>query len=41
MLSVGIMVSFCEPSRVNPTKVSKPLLALKGAGLRFFTFPVF
>ena len=32
---------FCKPISVNPTKVLKPWLAPLGAGLRFFTFPVF
>ena len=32
---------FCEPSRRNPTKVSKPGLAPKVAGLGFFAFSVF
>ena len=32
---------FCEPGRGKPTKLLKPGLAPKGAGVGFFTFPVF
>ena len=41
MLSGGMAGWFFEPIRVNPTKVSKPKLAPKGACLGFYTFFVF
>ena len=41
MLSGGIGGRFYELSRGNPPKVLNPQLAPKGAGLGFFTFPLF
>ena len=41
MLSGGMVGQFHNPIQGNPTKVLKVQLALKGAGLEFFTFLVF
>ena len=39
MLNGGMTGQFCEPSKVNPTKVVKPRLAPKGAGFVFLLSP--